>query len=50
MVRRVFVFVDRYQHRKFPVTMAIIVSIEAVVNLVATLKVKGVPQLRLTLS
>ena len=44
MVRRVFVFVDRYQHRKFPVTIGIIVSIEAAVNLAVPLKVKGVPR------
>lgn len=44
MVRRVFVFVDRYQRRKFPVTIGIIVSIEAAVNLAVPLKVKGVPR------
>ena len=44
MVRRVFVFVDRYQHRKFPVTIGIIVSIEAAVNLAVPVKVKGVPR------
>lgn len=33
-----FVFVERYQHRKFRVTTAIIVSIEAAVNLIAKVK------------